>query len=194
MWLTQWPPDWRDESFEVCSPLPIEEVRRRLAEDLVSPRGLTVRSWSGGGRLVVVGRLDEDSDEFDLRAVRTGTHSSWSAILRGRLVSTTRGCVLTGRLGMAPSVRVFTAVWVGLVGLCLLVVLGVAVHSAVTGDLRAAGSMAKLALVPLGLIAFMVVLATAGARTARAETKHLLEWLTDRLEIDEPFPFAVHIG
>lgn len=193
MWLTQWPPDWRDESFEVCSPLPIGEVRRRLAAELVSPRGSTIRSWSAGGQLVVVGRLDEDFDEVDLRAVRTGTHSSWSAILRGRLVSTTRGCVLTGRLGMSPAVRVFTAVWLGLVGLSLLVVLGVAVHSALSGDLGAAGNMAKLSLVPLGMVAFMVALVTAGARTARDETKYLLEWLADRLELDEPFPLAVDI-
>jgi hypothetical protein len=182
-------------AVEVSSSLPIEEVRRRLAEGLMSTRGAVTASFPGDDYVGVAGRLDEDYDEVELYAVGgrrnlwgsvQGVRNSWGPVLHGQLVSTVHGCVLAGRLGIASSTRSFLAVWFGVCGLMLLCSAGSGANVASAGDLKSGAAIFIVVFILLALMnAFLVFTVASTARSGRAEAEYLREWLAERLHSAE---------
>jgi hypothetical protein len=176
--VRRWLRLWRVERVEVVSPLSTDAVEARLAAGLTSRRQLLMGPLGNATGRVVSGRVSRQ--RIRLTARRWSMRNSWSPVFRGQLVPAGAGCRLVGTLGWHRFTRVFTALWLGLVGLFLVggglgfVVLVAAGHFV--------GSDVLLVLVPAGMFCFGAALVAAGGSAGWRDGAFLRGWLAEQLQ------------
>jgi hypothetical protein len=179
-WFLAWLRTWAaDEQFVVPSPLSMTDARRRLADDLAAERRFSLSSWTSGS-IRMRGRVHDDG-QVKLQARRLGARNSWRPVLNGRLVPTNNGCQLVARLGPHQFVLAFSVIWLTLVVSLLVFSLPIALYQTMTGDFRAAGGAALVALAAAGFLVFFVGLTAIAGRIRRGEVEYLRTWLKTRL-------------
>jgi hypothetical protein len=104
-------------------------------------------------------------------------------VIRGSLEPAGTGSRLVGRLGWSPFVKVFSALWLSIVGCAFLGIAIRAVAMAWRGD--ATGGAFLVGLVPLGFLLLFVGMTAWGTRAGRREAVYLRSWLADRLQTAE---------
>ena len=157
--MVGWLGVWRSRPVIIRSPLPVRVAVRRL-EAARASRGMWLSAGSSSGqrgRRIVVGRVAED----EVRLVARGlTRNSWRPVLRARFVAVPGGCELVGSLRCSALALAFTAVWLAMDGLFIL--LGVAVFvaamlsggwSSASGPLALTGAAVGMGVFAVGLVA-----------------------------------------
>ena len=165
---------WNDATartpLELVSPLPREEVARRLKDAVDS-------DWIMFGGKPVIGRIDPPS--FRLRC-RINYRNSFQTFLFGALADDGRKTRLRCRTGMHPFVAVFMAVWLGGVGLATVVAL-----TTMLGPANGAAGLEFAAVVPFVMLGFGVALVVLGRRFAGSERERLIAFLAQTVDARE---------
>ncbi len=174
---TMWIALWRRRPVSIASPLSVEAAAAVLAADVSSP--WKPRAVGGYGRWRALGVV-RDGD-VSVRAQRGETRNSWTSRLEARFVPTEEGSVLVGSLGTNPVVSVFTALWLGLVGLGWLGTLIVGVTNLFAERWSAErGAWAVFGALSV-FVAFGVGVTVVGGWMARSSEEFLRSWLAHRL-------------
>jgi hypothetical protein len=177
--VRRWRDGWRGEAIDMRSPLPIEEARARLQAGVTS---LWSADPGGLGDRRVVGWVRDDG-RVRLAGRYAMVRNSWRPVARGELRPEGTGCRLTGTLRAPLPVLVFSAIWLGGVGVFFLIGLLATIVALATGHAREAGGPAAVAAAGVGLFGSGAGLVGGCFALGRRDGDFLLDWLAGELEV-----------
>lgn len=162
--------------YSLWSPLPPEEVAARLVRDLAPLRQFDV----GFGRRAPY-RRSISGARVRLMCMGSSMQNSWRLVFDGTIAPEGPGTRLTGSLGPNQVTVVFSAVWIGFVGLFFLGgLIGLFVKLA-SGHTPVA--FLPFVLIPGAMTAGFFGLTEIATRSARAEWAMMDKWLRQLLAV-----------